>query len=1377
MSVDSQLKARLEESFRRQQRLVLWCKLGTCWTGAAAVGFGLVFLERQTGWTSWLTLPIVALLGTLAATVLVLRHLKQQADWHKLAGRIEALHPELEGKLLTAIQQEPVKGCELNYLQRRVIEEALRHDQQRDWSASVPRSRLIIAQSAHWLALVLFAITLLGLRNTSGTALLARHLASNVSVTPGDADVERGSALVVLARFGGRLPPSVHLVEEQSGATSRIPLVKSLGDPMFGVSIPEVNSNLTYHIEYAGERTRDFQVTVFEHPRLERADVTVTYPDYTGLPTKRVEDTHRVSAVEGSHLDLSLRLNKPVASARLVSKVKDEKVVTLTVSPGQASASLAQLPLEANQAYDLQLVDAEGRTNKVPAQFVFEALKNRTPEIRVSSPKGDLRPSSLEEISFEGTVWDDFGVPAFGLGYMVGGREAQFIELGQSIPAQEKRPFHHLLRLEELGVQPDQAISWFVWADDIGPGGKIRRTTGDLFFGEVRPFDEVFREGQSMDNQSQKGEQSGGMDRAAKLADLQKQIISATWKLQRDSRTAPGRTRGQDSSSLEKAPMTGLAFSNPDDTPGVDLLKNTGTQIQAIQPIANLRHFPAAAPFGHFFGQPASDSEQQPPIGAGSPKAESKTKLAPRSTTPTLQDDIGVVHESELQALEQANTALQNQRDPRAAALWREAIKNMEQAIAQLKNAGKSPTLLKDALAAEQAAYQNLLKLQAHEYQVARSRNQSQGNSRNQQMEQQLEQLDLTQSEDRYETQREAQRPQSARREQLQIMNRLQELARRQQDLNDRLKELQTALQEARTEDERAEIKRRLKRLQEEERQMLADVDELRQRMDRPENQSQMAEQRRQLDQTREEVQRAAQAAGQDAASQALAAGTRAQRQFQQLRDQLRKENSSQFADDMREMRSQARELARQQEDILKNFQNENATDRKSLTDAGEHQQTLDKLARQNEVTTNLLQRATQVSQQAESSEPLLASQLYDTVRKFTQQSGKDVKQTTDELLNRGLMTRSLYDRLKDNTAQDATKMQDITSEMFRLGNLPQATEAGERARANIQSLKEGVEHAAESVLGDDTEALRLAQQELNQLTDELQREMGRERTNTNSTNSLSGLGAYSNAFSGETNRNIAGRPGNRDQQLAQAGSGPNRAQTGASAEASEPGQNPQRTGRDGQTAEQQNGSPKQNQSASNQDTENPGQIQESQPGQATPGKSGNAGGRQLAQANGNGTTGRQPRQPGMRGGEPAGGTAAGGGGGTPGDWNLDRLLSSDTWQQTGPLTGEDFVPWSDRLREVEEMLDAPDLRNEVATARERARVVRQDFKRDGKKPDWAVVQLQVMKPLTQVRDSIADELARRQSRDALVPIDRDPVPNRYSELVRRYYEELGKSK
>jgi hypothetical protein len=135
----------------------------------------------------------------------------------------------------------------------------------------------------------------------------------------------------------------------------------------------------------------------------------------------------------------------------------------------------------------------------------------------------------------------------------------------------------------------------------------------------------------------------------------------------------------------------------------------------------------------------------------------------------------------------------------------------------------------------------------------------------------------------------------------------------------------------------------------------------------------------------------------------------------------------------------------------------------------------------------------------------------------------------------------------------------------------------------------------------------------------------------------------------------------------------------------------------------------------------------------------------------------------------------AGSAGGGP--WNFDRLLSDQAWRRYGPITGEGFVNWSDRLREIEEIIEFPDLRNDVAAARERARLLRLDYRRDRKKPDWAVVRLQVINPLAQVRDRIAEELARRQSSDNLVPIDRDPVPARYSDLVRHYYEELGKEK
>jgi hypothetical protein len=108
------------------------------------------------------------------------------------------------------------------------------------------------------------------------------------------------------------------------------------------------------------------------------------------------------------------------------------------------------------------------------------------------------------------------------------------------------------------------------------------------------------------------------------------------------------------------------------------------------------------------------------------------------------------------------------------------------------------------------------------------------------------------------------------------------------------------------------------------------------------------------------------------------------------------------------------------------------------------------------------------------------------------------------------------------------------------------------------------------------------------------------------------------------------------------------------------------------------------------------------------------------------------------------------------------------------PLTGDEFREWSDRLRDVEEMVDDPDLRAEAARIRERARDLRAESKRHSKEPNWELVQQQVAGPLVELRDRVAEELLRRTSKKALVPLDRDPVPPQYSEKTRRYYERLG---
>src|SRR6266700_1096896 len=119
-------------------------------------------------------------------------------------------------------------------------------------------------------------------------------------------------------------------------------------------------------------------------------------------------------------------------------------------------------------------------------------------------------------------------------------------------------------------------------------------------------------------------------------------------------------------------------------------------------------------------------------------------------TVGDYSSDIVVVRDAQEQALEQVRSLQERVEDPRAQAALESAVKEMEHSLAMLEEAKQSPEKLAAALAAQQQA------------------------SPQQNAEQ---------------------------REQLQVLNRLKELAQRQQDLNERLKELQTALQEAKTED------------------------------------------------------------------------------------------------------------------------------------------------------------------------------------------------------------------------------------------------------------------------------------------------------------------------------------------------------------------------------------------------------------------------------------------------------------------------------------------------------------------------------------------------------------------------------------------------
>ncbi len=694
--IDYQLHRQVQRVAARLRRLQLWRTWAVVGALAAIVGGVLVALAACGVWFSPWSAVALGAACFFAASLSAIVIFRGSGDHSQVARRIEATYPALKDRLLTALeQQRDPRHAQFGFLQETVIQEALTHSRHHAWAAAVPRGQLRLAQAATIVSTCLLAAatTILSFFPSSFGAepmagapvkrdVLSQHV-YQVAVEPGDVDIERGSSLLVLARFQGALPPRVTLSYRLSdGEAHHRPMSKSLDDPLFGGRLAAVEGDLEYRVEFDGETSREFRVSVFEYPSLQQADAKLAFPTYTSMEAKRVEDVRSITAVEGTELTWLLRLNKPVVEAFLESD--DGKAIELRADPDQKNAVLASLTLKQTRRYLLRLKDAQGRTNKQPPELVVHVTKNWPPELKLVFPAKDLRVSPLEELLLRASVWDDFGLNRCGLSYALGGGENEEIVIAKPGAHREPQSLEHLLCFENLAAQPDQLLSYYFWAEDIGPNGKPRRTFSDMYFAEVRHFEEIYRQGRQPPGGGKSPKVGGAGAKAADdLVKLQKQIVNATWKL--------------------------------------------------------IRRETAATPSEPFAGDVKLLADSQ---GAA---LEKLNELSKKLEDAQSKEHVGAVDKHMREALRQLKLAAE-----KATRTAPAAADTLTQAATSAPAAALAP-----ALSAEQAAYQALLKLRAREHRVIRGKQQGGGGGGGgNRSDQQLQQLELTDKQNRYETHR-----------------------------------------------------------------------------------------------------------------------------------------------------------------------------------------------------------------------------------------------------------------------------------------------------------------------------------------------------------------------------------------------------------------------------------------------------------------------------------------------------------------------------------------------------------------------------------------------------------------------------------------------
>lgn len=462
-------------------------------------------------------------------------------------------------------------------------------------------------------------------------------------------------------------------------------------------------------------------------------------------------------------------------------------------------------------------------------------------------------------------------------------------------------------------------------------------------------------------------------------------------------------------------------------------------------------------------------------------QAGDKSKLSPES--------IGVVAASQRVVIAQTSEALERVEDAQITEALTSAMAHMTQAASHLEASADeskdSTSTLPPALDSATAAYQDLLRAKARETAISQSRSQSSSAQQSGQERQRNLNLELKQKDLKYEETTTANpQPQSAeQKENLAILDRLRELARRQEAILDKIRDLEKQLQTVEGK-EKEEAQRQLKRLQEEQRRQLQESDDLAERMDAAENRADLAADLEALRQAREALRDTAEKLESEQLADAANSATRASSQLDEMKEEFRKKTSQQFSDEVRSLRDSARSLAERQQSLSEQADKLIENERQALTDTArrEAEDLSRALLDQVQKTAEMMESMRTLSEQAEASEPLLSNALYEAVREA---ASKEIAEDLSE-----------------------------GARMAQRG-LGEPTKAlAENASRNMDALKDRVEKAAEKLLGNESDALRSARETLDQLIDASKSEADKLAQNETPTRSDTSDGAATPAAS-----------------------------------------------------------------------------------------------------------------------------------------------------------------------------------------------------------------------------------------------------------------------
>ncbi|MFI5378025.1 MAG: DUF4175 family protein [Tepidisphaerales bacterium] len=460
-----EIEGKLRRAWRKEHRY--FHVRGICLLLMWLIAFALVnflvdwlFQLPGSGRIAVLSVEAAVLLGVIWS--LWLRYLRRY-DPVRMALQVEKRHPGLQSLLVSYVQLKDPKDDETvsRHLLQAMRNQAVEFTRKLDFREILSYAELkrIFIASACILAMSgLVSVAWKDHVRTFLARMLDPH--SNLSyptrtrIEPlRDVVVRQGETAKVLIRAAGVVPADGTLMlQPEKGDWQKLPLKRS-PDGTFVYAIQDAYRNCVCYARIGDAVSNHARIIVVQPPRLERASLTLHYPEYTGVPDRQSPDLS-VEVPEGTELRWNLRIDRPLASAQLLVHVKP-----VQPEPSPASALSTTRPAGSPQASDDEVtqavpmkLDPDGRGIQVVQQankpftyqFVWverehsftytdevrhgvQVLPDGPPEVEIILPTGDQKATLRKKLDITYTARDDYGIAKVYVAYSINnGKEVRY---------------------------------------------------------------------------------------------------------------------------------------------------------------------------------------------------------------------------------------------------------------------------------------------------------------------------------------------------------------------------------------------------------------------------------------------------------------------------------------------------------------------------------------------------------------------------------------------------------------------------------------------------------------------------------------------------------------------------------------------------------------------------------------------------------------------------------------------------------------------------------------------------------------------------------------------------------------------------------------